>query len=93
MKYSITRSGDIVKKITPTDVSIILIREFYWGKVEVKYTKIGKDIENHFLDMYPDLVIKDGCAVIDYTDIFQQLGTFAPLISRRMFNLCRDIRE
>lgn len=93
VKYDALKTGDVVSPFTKKDVELILNNDFYWGRVVVKYRIKDRESMEHFVRRYPELKPSGKTLSVDYTERFQELGTFKPLVSRALFQKCANIRE
>ena len=92
-KYETTKHDDIVSPFIKKDIENMLTTEFYWGRVVVRYKKPNWEALEHLIEKHHDLKREKDSVFVDYTKKFEELGTFKPLISKKLFDKCRDIRE
>lgn len=81
-----------LRSFTEKDIESILINNFYWWKVEAKYTNLTEDEIKFFKETYPDLEVWDN-VIVDYTNIINNCWSFEPLINKSIFEKCKNIRE
>ncbi len=74
------------------NIETILKRDFYRWKVEVTYKNVINDNIEYLKDN-KSVKIKGKDIIVDYSEIFNKLWNYTPLISKKLFDKCKDIRE
>lgn len=82
----------LFRRFNAKDIENVLIKPFYWWKVEVKYNRLTENEIKYFKETYPDKEF-DKQLIIDYTNIVKECWTYEPLISKFLYDKCVDIRE
>lgn len=77
---------------TKKDTENIIVNPLYYGRVITKYTNLTQSEIKYFREEYPDLEITDE-VIIDYTNFIKEVWDFTPIISKKLFDECLDVRQ
>lgn len=92
-KTSVIKGKIVKKEFDGNSVYAILQNERYCWIYKITYEKLKKEDKEYFKKEYPQIEIINNTITIDYTDKIKEFWTFPPIISKYLFNACKNIKQ
>lgn len=92
-KTSFIKWKVVKKDFDGNSVYAILQNERYCWTYKITYEKLKKEDKEYFKKKYPEIEIINNSITIDYTNKIKEFWTFPPIVSKYLFNACKNIKQ